>query len=238
MSLARVGARVRGSHIWCPWGTLYNEVQCIMGNGHMGTPSPLCRERHYWKHYLPRTSLVDSKKRLYGYMVGYPWSARYKTPDLQNRGITDPKQGVMFYYFQEVRSTTSILELGNKSMNRWHPILVNNSMRPYVCVSDYIQIQETFVSLPWYQSITYVTLQINHLSVDDITLCLGIDLRELSLLGLFIWWMQISSCVLKLDDNSVLRTGHHWSALTVWLRMLTHIDQCVMNISGTPLVAM
>ena len=129
MSLARVGARVRGSHIWCPWGTLYNEVQGIVGNGHMGTPSPLWRERHYWKHYLPRTSLADSKKRLYGYMVGYPWSARYKTPDLQNIGITDPKQGVMFFYFQEVRSTTSILELGHKSMNRWHPILVNNSRR-------------------------------------------------------------------------------------------------------------
>ena len=33
------------------WGeSLYSEVQCIMGNGHMG---PLSTDRHEWKHYLP-----------------------------------------------------------------------------------------------------------------------------------------------------------------------------------------
>ena len=55
----------------CPglgWGGgLYNEVQCIMGNGHMG-PSP-CGEtdrlmdRHVWKHYIPVTPVAGGSKQ-------------------------------------------------------------------------------------------------------------------------------------------------------------------------------
>ena len=36
-------------------GALYSEVQCILGNGHMGTP--FVNRQTQVKHYLPRTSL-------------------------------------------------------------------------------------------------------------------------------------------------------------------------------------
>ena len=43
---------------------LYGEVQCIMGNGHMGPP-PLQKQndrvRHLWKYYLPTISLAGGK---------------------------------------------------------------------------------------------------------------------------------------------------------------------------------
>ena len=43
---------------------LYGEVQCIMGNGHMGPP-PLPKQndrvRHLWKYYLPTISLAGGK---------------------------------------------------------------------------------------------------------------------------------------------------------------------------------
>ena len=41
-------------------GGLYSEVHLIIGNGTMGYPTPVCRmaDRHYWKHYLPSTSLA------------------------------------------------------------------------------------------------------------------------------------------------------------------------------------
>ena len=56
MSLA--GRRANGSHVWCLEGRgLYNEVRCIMGNGHMGTP-PLWTERHEWKHCLQATLMA------------------------------------------------------------------------------------------------------------------------------------------------------------------------------------
>ena len=46
-------------HVWC-WGTggLYSEVQCIMGNGHMGIIIPLWTDRHDWNHYFLSTSLA------------------------------------------------------------------------------------------------------------------------------------------------------------------------------------
>ena len=50
------------SYLW--WGTelgrgcVYSKVQCIMANGHMGTP--LCTDTHLWKQYLPTTSLASS----------------------------------------------------------------------------------------------------------------------------------------------------------------------------------
>ena len=50
-------------------GVLYSEVQCIMGNGHMGHPPP-CGQTgtHQWKHYLPTTSLAGGNnfKKIYG----------------------------------------------------------------------------------------------------------------------------------------------------------------------------
>ena len=49
-------------------GALYNEVQYIMGNGHMGTPSrgqnDSLMDRHdckHYLHYLPATSLAGGK---------------------------------------------------------------------------------------------------------------------------------------------------------------------------------
>ena len=42
------------------WGDLHNEVQCIIGNGYMGTPCEQI-DTHQWKYYLPVTSLAGGK---------------------------------------------------------------------------------------------------------------------------------------------------------------------------------
>ena len=41
-------------------GTLYNEVQCIIGKGHMGTPSPppVDRHTHTYVKTLPSRNFV------------------------------------------------------------------------------------------------------------------------------------------------------------------------------------
>ena len=42
---------------------LYSEVQCIIGNGHMGPPIHRLTNRHDWKHYLPAPSLAGGKNQ-------------------------------------------------------------------------------------------------------------------------------------------------------------------------------
>ena len=49
------------SHVQRGPGSLYSEVQCIMGNGHMENTPPHLEDRktlHVWKHYLPAISLA------------------------------------------------------------------------------------------------------------------------------------------------------------------------------------
>ena len=48
----------------CTEGPVYTEVQCIMDNGNMGTPTNRMMYKHDWKHYLPATSLVGGNNRL------------------------------------------------------------------------------------------------------------------------------------------------------------------------------
>ena len=48
-------------------GSLYGEIECIIGNGHMGTPSwwtNILTDTHDWKHYLPATSLAGGKNEV------------------------------------------------------------------------------------------------------------------------------------------------------------------------------
>ena len=54
---ACLGCRARRVH----WGPMWGEVQCIMGNGHMGPPVNIQTHIHDWKHNLPATSLADGK---------------------------------------------------------------------------------------------------------------------------------------------------------------------------------
>ena len=49
------GGRSRG-------GSLYGDVQCSKGNGHMGAPHLRWTDRHDWKHYLPATYLAGGNK--------------------------------------------------------------------------------------------------------------------------------------------------------------------------------
>ena len=44
-----------------PGGSLFGGVQSIVGNGHMGHPSPEQNDRHVRKHYFPATSLAGGK---------------------------------------------------------------------------------------------------------------------------------------------------------------------------------
>ena len=59
-------------------GGLYNEVQCIMGEGHIQTPCEKTK-RHEWKHYLSATLLAGGNNwqtSLQGWMrifLGYHW---------------------------------------------------------------------------------------------------------------------------------------------------------------------
>ena len=55
-------AGVAGLGAFLCTGGLYCEIQCIMGNGHMGIP-PVNR-RHLWKHYLPATLLVGGNNHI------------------------------------------------------------------------------------------------------------------------------------------------------------------------------
>ena len=62
------GAGTRGGGVTClgaglGLGAPYSKVQCIMGNGHMGTPlwTDWLTYWHIWKHYLPTTLLTGSK---------------------------------------------------------------------------------------------------------------------------------------------------------------------------------
>ena len=64
--LPGVTSRFNESHVWClgrpveVGGGLYSEVQCIMGDGHVGPLIDGMTDRHNWKHYLPATSLAAS----------------------------------------------------------------------------------------------------------------------------------------------------------------------------------
>ena len=58
---------------------LYSEVQCMMGYGHMGTPSPLWTDRNLWKHYLPATSLAGGNNQ----------TDRHRQTDTQTHRQTD-----------------------------------------------------------------------------------------------------------------------------------------------------
>ena len=68
---------------------LYNEVQCIMGNGHMLTPpSPWTdrmTDRHDWKHYLPAASLTPGNKLGHRAYLPPPETAVHLIP---NRDVT------------------------------------------------------------------------------------------------------------------------------------------------------
>ena len=51
---------------------LYGQVQCIMGYGHMGPPSPMWTDRltdtHNLKHYIPATSLAGGNYQIDSWM--------------------------------------------------------------------------------------------------------------------------------------------------------------------------
>ena len=67
----RGGPLIMRFQVWCSggWRGLYSEVQCIMANGHTGTPFPdRMMDRHDRKHYLPATLLAGDN---------YPITLRY-----------------------------------------------------------------------------------------------------------------------------------------------------------------
>ena len=81
-------------------GFLYGEVQCIMGNGHMGLPV----DRHDWKHYLPATSLVGGKMRI---VVNYILRIVCEKHGLQSCDILR-KVKIEFIHRDKIRMTTFI----------------------------------------------------------------------------------------------------------------------------------
>ena len=59
-------------------GAVYSEVQCIMGNGHMGTPSP-CEQTD--RQTRVKTSLADGKNKEY---FGQRREGRFYPPKCSN----------------------------------------------------------------------------------------------------------------------------------------------------------
>ena len=82
-------------------GSLYSEVQCIMGNSHMGHSTLTPVDRYDWKHYLSATSLAGSNKEAYIFQVinQPPWLRLTDTIwchiFLQNRTVADVHRRIL-----------------------------------------------------------------------------------------------------------------------------------------------
>ena len=74
-------------------GRLCSEVQCIMGNGHMGTT--MWTDRHDWKHHLPATSLAGGN--FYLTRLGYMILAKHSVPSVLHYRPETKFAKVIFY---------------------------------------------------------------------------------------------------------------------------------------------